>query len=217
MDDTARANAPRFDLPRIGLWAALLLALFGTLGNAAWTFSTVDSDNLFNGYIKAIAVDVGMIALAAHIQQRKRIGQHTWPVWVGAFAFAGVSIYANYLHGVAHTTPLNAPGAEFRPQVLAAILPLILLYLVEIVSHAPAKPQSETQKETLETHNPHGETHIPPLAPQPVAVTPVELHCPNECGRTFRNQQALAGHLKACNARMAAQPVAVATNGNGAH
>lgn len=55
------------------------------------------------------------------------------------------------------------------------------------------------------------------LTPQSVPVASVDLHCPNECGRTFRTQQALAGHLRFCNAQLAAQPLAVNTNGNGTH
>ena len=206
----------RFDLPRIGLWAALSLALFGTLGNTAWTFATVDNGDLLNGYIKAIAVDVGMIALAAHIQQRKRRSERTWPVWIGAFAFAGVSIYANYLHGVAHTTPLEAPLAEWRPHILAAILPLILLYLVEIVSHAP-----QPAPLTAPASNPTPAPAVEPVAPSAPAsleaslpIAPVPLAC-EHCDRTFDTINALNAHQWRCKARHATQPATV--SGNGTH
>lgn len=197
----------RFDLPRLGLWAALSLALFGTLGNTAWTFATVDNGDLLNGYIKAVAIDVGMIALAAHIQQRKRRSERTWPVWIGAFAFAGVSIYANYLHGVAHTTPLDAPLAEWRPHILAAILPLILLYLVEIVSHAP-QPAPPLAPASDPEPAPTAAPAAGPVAP----IAPVPLAC-EHCDRTFDTINALNAHQWRCKARSAAQPATVGANG----
>lgn len=83
--------------------------------------------------------------------------------------------------------------------------------------------RTETQTPTLKTSNstftPEPPYPAPQSAPQSVPATPIELHCPNECGRTFRNQQSLAAHLRHCNAQLATQPVALSTNdnGNGAH
>jgi hypothetical protein len=150
------------NLPRIGLWLALALALFGTIGNTAWAFGTVDSGEQWMSYVKAIALDVGMVALAATLAQRKRAGQSSRLLWLTVGGFVVGSMYANYLHGQEHLVPLTANLESWRPVILSALLPVMLFALVEIVSHAPTA--------AVATDNPPLDTA--PDVPLPAIDTP---------------------------------------------
>jgi len=117
------------------LWLALLLALAGSLKHVAWAFSTLEGGDLLSGYIQAVAVDIGLFALAYAVQQRRREKRPTRTLWLGVGAFSAISIYANLLHGLVSSQPLGAGFWEMaRPFVLSGALPLLVLYLSEIVS-----------------------------------------------------------------------------------
>ena len=191
----------KHDLPRYGLWAALALALAGTLKHSAWAFATLENGDMTAGYIQAIAVDVGMAAIAASIQQRRRAQQATLWLWLGAGAFCAVSIYANLLHGYKFASTLETPLADWRPYVLSAVLPLLLFYLTEIVSHAP-RPATQSVPAVAPS-----ETLAPPaFAPiaqavalsEPSAALPAasEWLC-ETCGRSFGSRNALIAHQRA--------------------
>jgi hypothetical protein len=119
----------------LGLWLALVLALVGSLRHVAWTFSTLEGDNMVAGYIQAIAIDVGLFALAFGVQQRKRTGKSARWLWLGVVLFSAISAYANLLHGLHYTSPESFDWwAQARPYLLAGALPLLVFYLSEILS-----------------------------------------------------------------------------------
>jgi hypothetical protein len=131
---------------RGGLWLALALAMFGSLTHVAWAFSTLHGGDLRLGYVQAVAVDVGLAALAVGIQQRRKAGRAAWRLWSGVVLFALISTYANLLHGMAHTEAVQLIDAPawlliLRPWLLSAILPTLVIWLAEIVSEDdPDKP-----------------------------------------------------------------------------
>lgn len=118
------------------LWAALLATLIGTLYNTTWAFSTVNAGNMAFGFVQAVAADLGLVALAATLAERRAQGERATWLWIAVAGFVSVSTYASYLHSYAQATALDAPGAALRPLLLGAFLPLMLFALVEVVSHA---------------------------------------------------------------------------------
>lgn len=120
------------------LWLALALALTGSLTHVAWGFATLEQGNLVLGYIQAIAVDVGLFAIAVGIQQNRAQGRPTGALWGGVFFFSAISTYANLLHGLAFASPLVLPGWEWlvalRPFLLSAVLPILVVYLAEVAA-----------------------------------------------------------------------------------
>lgn len=128
------------------LWLALVLAMIGSLKHLTAVFASVDGDYLF-GLIQAVAVDAGLFALAYSIRQRKATNKPTWFVWCGVALFSLISVFGNYIYG---QTALggNVPGwiVWLKPIVLAASLPVLVIYLSEIVSdnreHKPHKAQA---------------------------------------------------------------------------
>lgn len=212
-------------LPGIGLWLALVLALLGTIGNTAWAFATVDNNAQLMSYIKAVALDVGMVALAATLAQRKRAAQPTLWLWVAVIGFVAGSMYANYLHGQAHLVQINAHLAEWRPLILSALLPLMLFVLVESVSHAPhpvapgivTVAPSEPQQVPETAEPPQGEPIlVVATTPPPLEVAPVPLTC-EHCERPFDTINALNAHRWRCKAKRATEPVAAPSLNGVAH
>ena len=118
------------------LWAALVMTLVGTLYNTTWAFSTVNAGNMTFGFVQAVAADLGLVALAATLAERRTRNERVTWLWVAVGGFVGVSTYASYLHSYAQATPLDAPLSALRPALLGAFLPLMLFALVEVVSHA---------------------------------------------------------------------------------
>jgi len=118
------------------LWAALVATLIGTLTNTTWAFATVNGGNVLWGGVQAVAADLGLVALAATLAERRAQGERATWLWIAVAGFVSVSTYASYLHSYAQATALDAPGAALRPLLLGAFLPLMLFALVEVVSHA---------------------------------------------------------------------------------
>lgn len=121
------------------LWLALALALFGSLTHVAWAFSTLESGSLTLGYVQALAVDVGLFAIAVGIQRNRRGGLKTRGLWGGVLFFAFISTYANLLHGLVFSSDLPLEGdalwlAGFRPILLSAVLPILVVYLAEVAA-----------------------------------------------------------------------------------
>ncbi len=137
------------------LWLALVLALVGSLRHVAWGFSTLEQGDMLAGYIQAIAVDLGLFALAMGIQNRKRQARGTRWLWAGVLLFSAVSTYANLLHGLAFQTDLGLQGWQWlvsiRPVVLSGVLPLLVVYLSEVagddVNHLARLAEREARKE----------------------------------------------------------------------
>ena len=112
------------------LWASYILTMAASIGHLAWTFGTLEPAGMaWAGWLPALAVDAGLAALAYAIQQRKRAKRPTRALWGGVAVFAGISAYANALHAL-HV----APGDIFRALILSAVLPLLVVYLGEIIS-----------------------------------------------------------------------------------
>jgi hypothetical protein len=138
-------NMSRSTKIQLLLWVALVLSLVGSLRHVAWGFSTLEEGNLFWGYIQAIAVDLGLLAIAIGIQQarlERRTAAIRW-LWCGAAFFALISVYANLLHGLVYESAITLQRnwksfGEFmivaRPFLLSGVLPLMVIYLSEVVA-----------------------------------------------------------------------------------
>lgn len=141
------------------LWLALILALVGSLRHVAWGFAGLEGGEMLTGYVQAVAVDVGLLALALGIQARKRQRRGTVSLWVGVMMFSAVSTYANLLHGLAHQTDIGL-GADLawlvslRPLLLSGVLPALVIYLSEIagadVNHAVKLADKEVRRQERE-------------------------------------------------------------------
>jgi len=141
----------RINLQKITLWIALLLALFGSLKHTAWSFSTLEGDNIALGYIQAVAVEIGLATLAFGIQQKKKQKRSTKWLWIGVGSFSLISAYANLLHGLVFSSPLDLPVFwrwmdTLRPILLSAVLPALVIYLSEIVSGDQIYDQEQDER-----------------------------------------------------------------------
>lgn len=116
------------------LWMALVLALAGSLKHLATVFAGVDG-NQFLGWLQAVAIDAGVLGLSYSLRGRKTNRRSVKPLWLGISLFTGISIYGNLTYGLQHTIG-NLPYwiTATRPYVLAATLPVLVLYLAEILS-----------------------------------------------------------------------------------
>lgn len=136
------------------LYLALLLALLSSLGHVAYAFTTVNGANWTEAYISAVAIDIGLLALAAGINQRKGQRRDTRWLWAGVIFFSAISTYANWLAGLAHVKPFGQELGRFaawlvtlRPILLSAVLPILVIYLSEIVSGNYQVDQEQARKE----------------------------------------------------------------------
>jgi len=115
------------------LWLALALALAGSLRHLAATYATVD-DNYPFGVVQAVAIDAGLFALAFSIRTRRAAKRTTKPLWAGLALFTGISIYGNLSYGLlAETGTLPQWIIASKPYVLAASLPILVLFLSELL------------------------------------------------------------------------------------
>jgi len=129
------------------LWTALLLALLGSLRHVAHTFTTIDGARGW-GWLQAVAVDAGLFALALGITQRRRLKRSTRWLWVGVVLFSGISIYANLAYGLTFTLDdLPSWVVKSKPYILAATLPILVLYLAEVVGSDVSYYVKEVQKD----------------------------------------------------------------------
>jgi len=129
------------------LWLALALALAGSLRHLAATYASIDNNHFF-GVVQAIAIDCGLFALAFSIRQRKTAKRTIKPLWVGLVIFTGISIYGNLSFGLFATTgTLPVWIAVSRPYVLAGSLPILVLFLSELLSDDRQHAQKEAAKE----------------------------------------------------------------------
>lgn len=154
------------------LWLALVLAMAGSLKHLATVFALVDGDYLF-GLIQAVAVDAGLFALAYSIRQRKAHSRSVWFVWCGVVLFSGISIFGNYVYG---QTALGGqlPGwiVWLKPIVLAASLPVLVIYLSEIVSDnaTAVQPDNRLTKPAVQVSKPDNRLTVQSEPVKPVAV-----------------------------------------------
>lgn len=141
----------KINYQKAALWVALLLALLGSLQHTAWSFTTLEQGNLALGYIQAVAVEIGLAALAFGIQQKKKQKRSTKWLWIGVASFSLISAYANLLHGLVYSSPLNIQASwrwmdTLRPILLSAVLPALVIYLAEIVSGEQVYNQEQEEK-----------------------------------------------------------------------
>lgn len=147
------------------LWLALILALAGSLKHLAAVFASVDGNHLM-GWVQAAAVDAGLFALAYGIKQRKVAKRSVKPLWLGVILFSGISIYGNLAYGLLATTD-NLPLwiMASRPYVLAASLPVLVLYLAELLSddrqHAVKLAEREAKRAARQMTNADKKTFVP--------------------------------------------------------
>lgn len=122
-----------FDVQNL-LWLALALALAGSLKHLAAIFAGVDG-NTFMGWLQAVAIDAGLFALAYSIRVRKTAKRSTKILWLGVAMFTTISIYGNLAYGLLATDG-NLPDwlMVSRPYILAASLPVLVLFLAELLS-----------------------------------------------------------------------------------
>ena len=132
------------------LWATYIFALAASVSHVAWAFGTLEQPGWgqFVGWLAAIAVDLGLAVLAYGIQQRKRAGRSARDLWIGVIFFALISAFANILHAVAIETGGKVVLETFntldhltlaKAIFLSASLPLLVIYLSEIVSADDAR------------------------------------------------------------------------------
>lgn len=128
------------------LWLTMALALLGSLRHVAWTFGSIDG-NTWWGWAQAVAIDAGLVALALGIAKYRRVRRDTRWLWVGVVVFSAISVYANAVYGVSHdwripdsvltacawTAQIPDWLLAVKVLILAAPLPLLTLYLAEIV------------------------------------------------------------------------------------
>jgi len=151
-------NITKQNITHAVLWLAYGLALAASLKHVAWAFGTLEFEGeQWNGWLAALAVDAGLAALAYAIQQRRRAKRPVWTLWLGIALFAGISAFANLLHAMAVqingqlvtvATFSQVDGlALAKAIVLSATLPLLVVYLGEIVSSDDAVAIAEAEQE----------------------------------------------------------------------
>lgn len=146
------------------LWLSLILALAGSLKHLANVFASVDG-NVTMGWVQAVAIDAGLFALAYSIRVRRVARRSTRPLWFGVTVFTGISVYGNLAYGLLATSG-NLPGwiVASKPYVLAASLPVLVLFLSELLSddrqHANEVAEREAKKVARQTTIASGKTEI---------------------------------------------------------
>lgn len=209
---------PRFALI---LWASYVLTMAASIGHLAWTFGTLEPAGLeWAGWLPALAVDAGLGALAYAIQQRKRAGRRAWSLWGGVAVFTAVSGYANFKHAAA------SGAAWWDALTLSAILPLLVVYLGEIISSDDAaaadaamraQRRAEQAQARADAERERAQAaQMPEPAPQAVAQAAQDaaqaVALCEHCEREFATPNALSAHMRFCAARKIALSAAP-TNG----
>lgn len=139
------------------LWLSLALALAGSLKHLAGIFASVDGNTVM-GWLQAVAIDAGLFALAYSIRVRKVAKRSVKPLWFGVTVFTGISVYGNLAYGLLATDGI-LPGwiMASKPYVLAASLPILVLFLSELLSddrqHASEVAEKEARKVAKVTGN----------------------------------------------------------------
>lgn len=132
------------------LWLSLVLALAGSLKHLAGIFATIDGDIVL-GWLQAVSIDAGLFSLAYSIKIRRVAKRSTRPLWIGVTIFSGISIYGNLAYGLVSTSgDLPAWIVASKPYILAASLPILVLFLSELLSddrqHANEVAEREAKK-----------------------------------------------------------------------
>lgn len=134
------------------LWAALACALLASWSHVVAAFARLEHGGApawlarvgpLAAVLAAVALDLGLIALAWGIGQRRRLGRPAGDLWAAVAVFAGLSAFANANHALgvvlkgqavtwAAVTALD--GWTLASVIgLAAALPLLALWLARVV------------------------------------------------------------------------------------
>lgn len=123
------------------LYLTLVLALASSLRHVAFAFATTNGGNYWEAYCSAIAIDLGLLAMAASINHRKKSNRKSYMLWGGVGLFSAVSTYGNWISGKVHFQEMVVNTSSFgtwlienRPIFLSAILPMLVIYLTEVLS-----------------------------------------------------------------------------------
>jgi hypothetical protein len=123
------------------LYLTMILALVSSLNHVAQIFSTVNGGSLFMGYVTGISIDLGLIVMSASLNHRKGEGKRAKVIWGGIFIFSAISCYANWIYGISCVQPIAGDTGDMgrylislRPIILSGILPLLCIYMTEILS-----------------------------------------------------------------------------------
>jgi len=134
------------------LWAALTCALLASWSHVVSAFGRLEHGGPpawvarvgpWASVLAAVALDLGLIALAWGIGQRRRLGRPAGDLWLAVGVFAGLSAFANAGHAFAVVMKGRAvtwaaitalDGWTLATVVgLAAALPLLALWLARVV------------------------------------------------------------------------------------
>lgn len=154
------------------LYAALILVFIASVRHVAYSYSTIDGGSMFVGYLAAIAIDLGLIVIArAQARHPDRTLFRT-----GVVIFISTSVYSNWISGLAHNTHFEYTRysnelinytvsffVEARPFVLSMVLPVMILYLTEVIARETAPPRTLP---TLPTEPPEPIKHTPLTPPR---------------------------------------------------
>ncbi len=207
------------------LWAAYLLTLAASVSHLAWAFGTLEfPGSEWVGWLAALAVDAGLASLAYGMQQRKRAKRSANDLRAGVIAFAGISAFANFLHAVSSEVTGTLVWASFgtidtltlvKAVALSASLPLLVVYLGEILSADDARVAQESATEaqkarrSTELSERRAErARIEAEARAKAELEDAEQRAESEqaaldsahqcagCDKSYPSQQGLAGHLR---------------------
>jgi len=132
------------------LWLAMILTMVASIQHLAWVFGTVERPGYQSlGWIPAIAVDAGLVALAYSIRQRSRAKRSTKVLWAGIVGFAIISALANFYYALSVEGVAIATGVIVyaKALVLSATLPAMYIFLGEIVSGDDANAADRLAKQ----------------------------------------------------------------------
>lgn len=173
------------------LWLALLLALAGSLKHLAAIFASVDG-NTPMGWVQAVAIDAGLFALAYSIRQRKAAKRSPRPLWFGVILFTTISIYGNLAYGLTATGSLPGWIVLIKPYILAGSLPILVLFLSELLSddrqHAEREAAKEAAKAARQTAKESGNTNELP----PNAATLATVNAEKQAAKEAKKEQLAA-------------------------
>lgn len=207
------------------LWLSLGLALAGSLKHLAGVFASIDGNTVM-GWLQAVAIDAGLFALAYSIRVRKVAKRSVKPLWFGVTVFTGISVYGNLSYGLLATDGI-LPGwiVVSKPYVLAASLPILVLFLSELLSDDRQHASEAAEREAKRTAKVTGNTANLPETIGNFATVNAEKSAEKEtkkaqlAGILATNPEAsnseLASLLDVSRATIRNYKAELATNGNG--
>lgn len=128
------------------LYLALVLALVGSLKHLAAVFAGVDG-HMVLGWVQALAVDVGLFALAYKIKVGRSARQGVKFLTGAVALFTAISVYGNLTYALDALGSLPRVIQVTKPYVLAATLPILVLILAHLLSDDRAHAHELAERE----------------------------------------------------------------------